>query len=168
MEADISIGTAPLATGGMVTVRMPNADNLRVRIEQIQLEQVRLTSPSLQLQLMNHAQDTAKSSHSPDTHLTSIDLNRAGAALIEIVTRPDMSSAEEAAAFVRALRAVIRWTGVGEGGMEKGELRCDVNVSVQRDEEGSELGTRCEIKNLNGVKFLMGAIGSSPLFLHQS
>ncbi|KAM0786694.1 hypothetical protein ACM66B_002138 [Microbotryomycetes sp. NB124-2] len=136
-----------LAKDGKVNVRLPRpgpdaADSFTVRIEQIQLEQ-----------------DTAKSSHDPETGMTLVDLNRAGAALIEIVTRPDMRSSEEAAAFVRQLQAILRHVGASDANMDKGELRCDVNVSVQRT-GSAENGTRCEIKNLNGVRFLAAAIES--------
>ncbi|GAA5991075.1 hypothetical protein JCM11641_002318 [Rhodosporidiobolus odoratus] len=116
-------------------------DFVDVRIEQIQLEQ-----------------DTAKSFHSPGPpSSTLIDLNRAGAALIEIVTKPDLKTPEQAGAFVKSLQQILRFVGVSKAGMEKGELRCDVNVSVARTGSSTK-GTRCEIKNLNGVKFVMGAI----------
>ncbi|KAK4049564.1 hypothetical protein OIV83_004061 [Microbotryomycetes sp. JL201] len=112
--------------------------------------------------IINHkfdVKDTAKSSHDPETGTTLVDLNRAGAALIEIVTRPDMKSSVQAAAFVRHLQAILRHVGASDANMEKGELRCDVNVSVQRV-GSSESGTRCEIKNMNGVRFLAAAIES--------
>ncbi|GJN93385.1 hypothetical protein Rhopal_006439-T1 [Rhodotorula paludigena] len=158
----------PLAKDGVVRVPRPPIPRARskgkgkqalaedddeyfeVRLEQIQLEQ-----------------DTAKSSHDP--HLdpaggTLVDLNRAGAALVEIVTRPDMRSPEEAAAFVKALQSALRHVGASAANMDKGELRCDVNVSVARlgpdGRETGERGTRCEVKNLNGVRFIAAAIES--------
>ncbi|BGP26762.1 aspartyl-tRNA(Asn)/glutamyl-tRNA (Gln) amidotransferase subunit B [Rhodotorula toruloides] len=169
---------APLATGGYVRVRTPPVrskggkkdkgkgkavvategvkqepeeedDFFIVRLDQIQLEQ-----------------DTAKSFHDPSLPLgpgTLVDLNRAGAALIEIVTKPDMRSPEEATSFVKGLQSILRSSGVSGANMEKGELRCDVNVSVSRlDADGrvEKQGTRCEVKNLNGVRFIGLAIES--------
>src|SRR3712207_9036353 len=84
------------------------------------------------------------------------DLNRAGTALMEIVSRPDMRSAEEAAAYVKKIRTIVRALGTCDGDMEKGNLRADVNVSVRRP--GEELGTRCEIKNVNSFRFIQQAI----------
>ncbi|GAA5827905.1 hypothetical protein JCM3770_006890, partial [Rhodotorula araucariae] len=157
----------PLAKDGLVRVPRPpvkganpkrskaardddDEEYFAVRLEQIQLEQ-----------------DTAKSFHDPSlppSGGTLVDLNRAGAALVEIVTRPDMHSPEEAAAFVKTLQAVLRHIGASGANMDKGELRCDVNVSVARaspdGEEPQEQGTRCEVKNLNGVRFIASAIES--------
>ncbi|KAF8317016.1 Glutamyl-tRNA amidotransferase B subunit [Cantharellus anzutake] len=127
---------APLARNGRVSV---DDTGRVVRIEQIQLEQ-----------------DTAKSTKSPGAEFWRIDLNRAGAGLMEIVSLPDMRTPEEAGAYVRSLQAVLRAVGASDGKMEQGSLRCDVNVSINR--EGEPFGTRCEIKNLNSVKFLMSAI----------
>ncbi|BGP13406.1 hypothetical protein JCM10213v2_001325 [Rhodosporidiobolus nylandii] len=149
---------SPLAKDGLLRVRLNTGKGgagkkkkgkqgeqefVDVRIEQIQLEQ-----------------DTAKSFHDPSLSPpgTLLDLTRAGTALIEIVTAPDLSSSEEAGAFVRALQAILRHTGVSGGNMERGELRCDVNVSVARVGEEEGKGVRCEIKNLNGVRFVQGAI----------
>ncbi|WWC90442.1 aspartyl/glutamyl-tRNA(Asn/Gln) amidotransferase, B subunit [Kwoniella dendrophila CBS 6074] len=101
-------------------------------------------------------QDTAKSQNVGDN--TLVDLNRAGTGLMEIVTEPDMRSAEEAGAFVRKLQGLLRRLGSGDGDMEKGNLRVDVNVSVRRF--GAPFGTRCEIKNINSVRFLQAAIES--------
>ncbi|KAK4704985.1 hypothetical protein P7C70_g1222, partial [Phenoliferia sp. Uapishka_3] len=92
--------------------------------------------------------------------MTLVDLNRAGAALVEIVTMPDMRTPEEAAAFVRSLQSILRHVGASDANMEKGELRCDINVSVQRSNNSGAMGNRCEVKNLNGVRFLVGAINS--------
>ncbi|WRT68671.1 aspartyl/glutamyl-tRNA(Asn/Gln) amidotransferase, B subunit [Kwoniella shivajii] len=101
-------------------------------------------------------QDTAKSQTVGENVL--VDLNRAGTGLMEIVTEPDMRSAEEAGAFVRKLQGLLRRLGSGDGDMEKGNLRVDVNVSVHR--HGTPFGTRCEIKNINSVRFLQAAIES--------
>ncbi|KAK7472588.1 hypothetical protein VKT23_000701 [Stygiomarasmius scandens] len=127
---------APFALNGRIT--LPKFD-LPVRIKQIQLEQ-----------------DTAKSTFNPRTKTSFIDLNRVGTGLLEIVTEPDIRSPEEAAEYVRTLQALLRAVGVSDGNMEAGSLRCDVNVSINRP--GEPPGTRCEIKNLNSVKFMVAAI----------
>ncbi|KAF7299249.1 Glutamyl-tRNA(Gln) amidotransferase subunit B, mitochondrial [Mycena indigotica] len=126
----------PIAVGG--TVALTNR-NSAIRINQIQLEQ-----------------DTAKTTFDPRTRTSSIDLNRAGSALMEIVTEPDIRSPEEAGMYVRTLQSILRAVGASDGNMETGSLRCDVNVSINR--AGEPLGTRCEIKNLNSVKFMQSAI----------
>ncbi|KAF9462046.1 Glutamyl-tRNA-Gln amidotransferase B subunit [Collybia nuda] len=130
---------APLALNGRLTIDVPNIPSFAVRIKQVQLEQ-----------------DTAKSTFDPRTRTASIDLNRAGTGLMEIVSEPDLRSPEEAGAYVRMLQAVLRAVGSSDGNMEQGSLRCDVNVSVNRI--GRPPGTRCEIKNLNSVRFIMAAI----------
>ncbi|KAJ7071864.1 glutamyl-tRNA amidotransferase [Mycena belliarum] len=127
---------APIALDGHLNI--PNRDS-PIRIKQIQLEQ-----------------DTAKSVFDPHTRTSNIDLNRAGTGLLEIVTEPDLRSPEEAAGFVRTLQAMLRAIGASDGNMEAGSLRCDVNVSI--NSVGQPHGTRCEIKNLNGVKFIQAAI----------
>ncbi|KAJ7505476.1 Glutamyl-tRNA amidotransferase subunit B, mitochondrial [Mycena galericulata] len=132
---------APIALGGYLHI--PNRDS-PIRIKQIQLEQ-----------------DTAKSTFDPRTRTSNIDLNRAGTALLEIVTEPDLRSPEEAGAYVRALQAMLRAIGASDGNMEAGSLRCDVNVSV--NPVGEPPGTRCEIKNLNSVKFMQVAISHEVL-----
>ncbi|KAK2465978.1 hypothetical protein APHAL10511_001619 [Amanita phalloides] len=129
---------APLALNGKIDVICPPSSFL-VRIKQVQLEQ-----------------DTAKSTLNPRRRISRIDLNRAGAGLMEIVTEPDMRSPEEAGAYVRTLQAIVRAIGASDGNMEEGSLRCDVNVSVNRI--GKPPGTRCEIKNLNSIRFMMAAI----------
>ncbi|GAA5909736.1 glutamyl-tRNA(Gln) amidotransferase subunit PET112 [Sporobolomyces salmoneus] len=136
---------SPLAKGGKIRIRTNRTEGfVDVRLDQVQLEQ-----------------DTAKSFHDPSISGTLIDLNRSGTALIEIVTQPDLSSAEEAASFVKSLQAILRHVGASDANMERGELRCDVNVSVQRaNDETIGSGTRCEVKNLNGVRFIAGAIES--------
>ncbi|KAF9782250.1 Glutamyl-tRNA amidotransferase B subunit [Thelephora terrestris] len=134
---------APISLGGYLML----ANCMRkVGIKQIQLEQ-----------------DTGKSTF--DVHLgkSSIDLNRAGTALLEIVSDPDMSSPEEAGEYVRTLQAVLRSVAASDGNMEQGSLRCDVNVSINK--KGEPAGTRCEIKNLNSVKNMQVAI-ASEVFRH--
>jgi aspartyl-tRNA(Asn)/glutamyl-tRNA(Gln) amidotransferase subunit B len=111
-----------------------------VRISQIQLEQ-----------------DTAKSTYDAYSSQALIDLNRAGTALIEIISEPDMHSSAEAAAYVRKVQKILRTTGASDADMEKGSLRIDVNVSVAV--ESGARGTRCEIKNLNSVRSMIDAIG---------
>lgn len=129
---------APLATGGHL--QLPEHKRT-VRIKQIQLEQ-----------------DTGKSTFDTRKRLSTIDLNRAGTGLMEIVSEPDLRSPEEAGEYVRTLQALLRAIGSSDGNMEQGSLRCDVNVSVNR--LGEPNGTRCEIKNLNSVKFMMVAVCS--------
>jgi len=101
-------------------------------------------------------QDAGKSLHDQDIKNSYIDLNRSGCALMEIVSEPDLSSPIEAAEYVKKLRSILRYIGSCDGNMEKGNLRADVNVSVKR--EGERLGTRCEIKNVNSIKFIQQAI----------
>ncbi|KAF8530900.1 Glutamyl-tRNA amidotransferase B subunit [Gautieria morchelliformis] len=135
---------APLALGGQIVLDDTTGAKA-VGIEQIQLEQ-----------------DTAKSTLD-QSGSTAIDLNRAGSALMEIISRPEMRSPEEAGAYVKALQAILRAVGSSDGNMEQGSFRCDVNVSVNRP--GQTFGTRCEVKNLNSVKFLMTAI-TSEVYRH--
>ena len=101
-------------------------------------------------------QDAGKSIHDNDIKNTLIDLNRSGCALMEIVSEPDLRSPEEAAQYVKKLRSILRCIGTCDGNMERGNLRADVNVSVRRP--NSDLGTRCEIKNVNSIKFIQQAI----------
>ena len=102
-------------------------------------------------------QDAGKSIHDQHPQYTLVDLNRSGIALMEIVSMPDMRTAEEAGAYVKKLRTILRYIGSCDGNMEEGSMRADVNVSVRRVGE-TELGTRCEIKNVNSVRFVMQAI----------
>ncbi|RIA88294.1 B subunit of glutamyl-tRNA amidotransferase [Glomus cerebriforme] len=132
---------APISLGGKIT--LSPLDGLEyetdVRIKQIQIEQ-----------------DTGKSIHDVRPGIVLIDLNRSGTGLMEIVTEPDIRSSKEAGLTVRKLQTLLRTLGSSDGNMEEGSLRCDVNVSVH--EAGTPFGTRCEIKNLNSIKFLMAAI----------
>ena len=114
------------------------------------------TSFSVEIERLHLEQDAGKSIHDLDPNWTYVDLNRAGTALMEIVSRPDIRSAEGAAAYVKKLRTILRCVGACDGDMEKGNLRADVNVSVRKP--GGELGTRCEIKNVNSYRFIQQAI----------
>ena len=111
---------------------------------------VRLTRAHLE-------EDAGKSLHEDFHGMSGIDLNRAGTPLLEIVTEPDMRSAEEAVAYAKALHSLVRWIGICDGNMQEGSFRCDANVSV-RPKGADALGTRCEIKNLNSFRFLEEAI----------
>ena len=106
---------------------------------------------------MHLEQDAGKSIHDQDFKNSFIDLNRSGCALMEIVSEPDMRSPEEAAEYVKKLRNILRYIGSCDGNMEKGNLRADVNVSV-RELGSKKFGTRCEIKNVNSIKFIQQAI----------
>src|SRR5215207_1429275 len=101
-------------------------------------------------------QDAGKMLHDQHPSFSYVDLNRSGVALMEIVSRPDMRSPDEAGAYLRKLRAILRYVGSCDGNMEQGSMRADVNVSVRR--AGEPLGTRCEVKNVNSVRFVQAAI----------
>jgi len=129
----------PIVGEGQIEVERDDGSVFTVRIERLHLEQ-----------------DAGKSIHDLDPNATMVDLNRAGTALMEIVSYPDMRSSEEASAYVKKLRAILRYLGTCDGDMEKGNLRADVNVSVRRP--GEPLGTRCEIKNVNSYRYIQQAI----------
>jgi aspartyl-tRNA(Asn)/glutamyl-tRNA(Gln) amidotransferase subunit B len=135
----ISQYKSPIVGEAEVLVDMADGETVRVGIERLHLEQ-----------------DAGKSLHDQHATMSLIDLNRSGVALMEIVTRPDLRSAEEAKAFLGKLRIILRYLGTCDGDMEKGHLRADVNVSVRKP--GAALGTRCEIKNLNSIRFIGQAI----------
>ena len=135
----ISQYKSPIVGEGEVLVDMPDGETVRVGIERLHLEQ-----------------DAGKSLHEQHPAASLVDLNRSGVALMEIVTKPDLRSAEDAKAFLSKLRTILRYLGTCDGDMEKGHLRADVNVSVRRP--GAALGTRCEIKNLNSIRFIGQAI----------
>src|SRR5207249_12115160 len=101
-------------------------------------------------------QDAGKLLHDRSPTMSYVDLNRSGVALMEIVSKPDLRSADDAKAYVTKLRSILRYLGTCDGDMEKGSLRADVNVSVRRP--GEPLGTRCEIKNVNSIRFVGQAI----------
>ncbi len=102
-------------------------------------------------------QDAGKSLHDQDPHNSFVDLNRSGIALMEIVSKPDLSSPEEVSVYVKKLRSIMRYLNTCDGNMEEGSLRADVNVSV-RKKGSKDFGTRCEIKNMNSIKFIQQAI----------
>ena len=129
----------PIVGEGEIFIDLPGGETARVGIERLHLEQ-----------------DAGKSLHDQHADHSFVDLNRAGVALMEIVSRPDMRSSEEAAAFLRKLRAILRYLGTCDGNMDEGSMRADVNVSVRRP--GTELGTRCEIKNVNSMRFIAQAV----------
>ena len=135
----ISQYKSPVVGEGEVVLDMPDGDNVTVGIERLHLEQ-----------------DAGKLLHDRHPAMSLVDLNRAGVALMEIVSKPDLRSSEEAKAYVSKLRTILRYLGTCDGDMEKGNLRADVNVSVRKP--GAPLGTRCEIKNVNSIRFIGQAI----------
>lgn len=132
----------PLVGEGFVKIDLEDGSSKNIGIERIHIEQ-----------------DAGKSIHDISPTKTFIDLNRAGVGLMEIVTKPDFRSPEEAGAFLRKLRSIVRYLGTCDGNMDEGSMRCDVNVSV-RKVGGTEFRTRNEMKNVNSVKFVMQAIES--------
>src|SRR5471032_2945124 len=108
------------------------------------------------IERLHMEQDAAKSLHDQHPDHSYVDFNRSGVALMEIVTRPDMRSSEEAAAYLRKVRAIVRYLGTCDGNMDEGSMRADVNVSVRKP--GGPLGTRCEIKNVNSMRFVALAV----------
>ena len=140
----------PLVGEGEVLVEMGEGVARRVRIERIHMEQ-----------------DAGKSIHDMDPNMSFVDLNRTGVALMEIVSRPDIRGPEEAAAYIAKLRQILRYLGTCDGNMQNGNLRADVNVSIclpgqyekyQETRDFAHLGTRCEIKNMNSMRFIQQAI----------
>jgi len=134
----ISQYKSPVVGEGVVTIDTPDGP-VEVGIERLHLEQ-----------------DAGKSLHDQHATMSLVDLNRAGVALMEIVSKPDLRSADDAKAYVSKLRSILRYLGTCDGDMEKGNLRADVNVSVRRP--GEPLGIRCEIKNVNSIRFIGQAI----------
>ncbi len=129
----------PIVGEGEVTVDLDGGESVTIGIERLHLEQ-----------------DAGKSLHERHPTVSYVDLNRSGVALMEIVSKPDLRSAEQAKAYVAKLRSILRYLGTCDGDMEKGNLRADVNVSVRKP--GGPLGTRCEIKNMNSISFIGDAI----------
>ena len=129
----------PIVGEGVVVVDMPGGKSFTVEIERLHLEQ-----------------DAGKSLHDQHPDQSFVDLNRSGVALMEIVSRPDLRSSEEAAAYLKKLRAILRYLGTCDGNMDEGSMRADVNVSVRKP--GDKLGTRCEIKNVNSMRFVAAAV----------
>ncbi len=135
----ISQYKSPIVGEGKVLLDMEDGSTVEVGIERLHLEQ-----------------DAGKSLHDQRPKFSYVDLNRSGVALMEIVSKPDMRSAEQAKAYVSKLRAILRYLGTCDGNMEQGSLRADINVSVRRP--GEPFGTRCEIKNVNSIRFMGQAI----------
>ena len=131
--------TAPICKGGYLTIQTPNGEK-NVKLNRIHMEE-----------------DAGKSIHDLFDDYTAIDLNRAGTPLLEIVTEPDLSSAQEAFDYITALRKLVRWLDVCDGNMEEGSLRCDANISIRLKGE-TKLGTRVEVKNLNSIRNVKKAI----------
>ena len=129
----------PIVGEGVVTIDLDNDKSIEIGIERLHLEQ-----------------DAGKSLHDQHPNMSYVDLNRSGCALMEIVSRADMRSADEAKAYVTKLRQIMRYLGTCDGNMEQGSMRADVNVSVRKP--GAEFGTRCEIKNVNSIRFMGQAI----------
>jgi aspartyl-tRNA(Asn)/glutamyl-tRNA(Gln) amidotransferase subunit B len=129
----------PIVGAGSVTIELANGETRTIGVTRLHLEQ-----------------DAGKSLHDQSPEHSYIDLNRAGVALMEIVSEPDMRSPEEAGAYLRKLRAILRYLGTCDGNMEEGSLRADVNVSVRRP--GEPFRTRCEVKNVNSIRFVMQAV----------
>ena len=119
-------------------------------------EQDESSAKTVGIERIHVEQDAGKLMHDQHATMSYVDLNRAGVALMEIVSRPDMRSPAEAGAYLRKLRAILRYVGSCDGNMEEGSMRADVNVSVRKP--GGELGTRTETKNVNSVRFVMAAI----------
>src|SRR5262245_25442131 len=134
----ISQFEAPIVEGGSLAI-VVGGEERAIRLTRAHLEE-----------------DAGKLLHEDFHGMSGVDLNRAGIPLLEIVSEPDMRSAEEAVTYARALHALVRWIDICDGNMQEGSFRCDANVSVRRP--GAPLGTRCEIKNLNSFRFLERAI----------
>jgi aspartyl-tRNA(Asn)/glutamyl-tRNA(Gln) amidotransferase subunit B len=135
----ISQYKSPIVGEGEVVVELEGGETATIGIERLHLEQ-----------------DAGKSLHDQNPSMSLVDLNRSGVALMEIVSKPDIRSSEQAKAYVAKLRSILRYLGTCDGDMEKGSLRADVNVSVRK--VGDPLGTRCEIKNMNSINFIGRAI----------
>jgi aspartyl-tRNA(Asn)/glutamyl-tRNA(Gln) amidotransferase subunit B len=135
----ISQYTQPIVGKGIITLDLPEGVKRHVGITRLHLEQ-----------------DAGKSLHDQHPTKSYIDLNRSGVALMEIVSEPDMRSSEEAAAYLKKMRSILRYLGTCDGNMEEGSMRCDVNVSVRKP--GGDLGTRCEIKYVNSIRYVQQAI----------
>ncbi len=135
----ISQYSQPIVGRGELLLDLPDGVIRRIGITRLHLEM-----------------DAGKSLHDQHPQKTYVDLNRSGVALMEIVSEPDLRSSEEAGAYMRKLRTILRYLGTCDGNMEEGSLRCDANISVRRP--GAPFGTRCEIKNLNSIRFVQQAI----------
>ncbi|MAU27947.1 MAG: Asp-tRNA(Asn)/Glu-tRNA(Gln) amidotransferase GatCAB subunit B [Pelagibacterales bacterium] len=135
----ISQFKSPIVGEGWIVIDLGKGETKKIGIERLHLEQ-----------------DAGKLMHDQHPRLSFVDLNRSGIPLMEIVSMPDMRDWEEAGAYLRKLRSIVRYIGSCDGNMDQGSLRCDANISVRRP--GEEFGTRCELKNINSVKFMMKAV----------
>lgn len=130
----------PIVSGGQVVIQLEDGSNKTINVTRAHLEE-----------------DAGKSVHEGFGHFTGIDLNRAGTPLLEIVSEPDIRSAEEAVAYMKKIHTLVRYLDISDGNMQEGSLRCDANVSIRYEGE-TELGTRAEIKNINSFRFVEQAI----------
>ena len=135
----------PIVSGGSVEVAVPGSPSRQIELTRAHLEE-----------------DAGKSLHDAMPNATGVDLNRAGAPLLEIVTEPQLRSPEEASACMRGIHQLVTWIGISDGAMQEGSLRCDANISLKKPED-TELGTRTEIKNLNSFRFVERALHSEIL-----
>ena len=135
----ISQFKSPIVGEGWIIIDLDKGETKKIGIERLHLEQ-----------------DAGKLMHDQHPSLSFVDLNRSGIPLMEIVSKPDMRDWEEAGAYLRKLRSIVRYIGSYDGNMDQGSLRCDANISVRKP--GEEFGTRCELKNINSVKFMMKAV----------
>ena len=143
----------PVVQGGEIAIVSPTRGEIKVRLTRAHLEEDAGKS-------MHEGYDVGGYDDAPHdfpANVTGIDLNRAGTPLLEIVSEPDLRSAEEAVVYAKALHGLVRWIGICDGNMQEGSFRCDANVSVRRAGD-TKLGTRCEIKNLNSFRFMQEAI----------
>ncbi|MEP6444494.1 MAG: Asp-tRNA(Asn)/Glu-tRNA(Gln) amidotransferase subunit GatB, partial [Hyphomicrobiales bacterium] len=129
----------PIVGEGIIYLDMKDGERVEIGVERLHLEQ-----------------DAGKSMHDQHPTMSFVDLNRSGVALMEIVSKPDLRSSEEARTYLTKLRAILRYLGTCDGNMEQGSMRADINVSVRKP--GGEFGTRCEIKNVNSMRFAVAAI----------
>ncbi|MCA0449781.1 MAG: Asp-tRNA(Asn)/Glu-tRNA(Gln) amidotransferase subunit GatB [Proteobacteria bacterium] len=136
----ISQFTRPIVSGGRLVLDMPGGKTREIGVTRLHMEQ-----------------DAGKSIHDQHPSKSYIDLNRSGVCLMEIVSEPEIRTPEEAGAYLKKLRAILRYLGTCDGNMEEGSMRCDANVSVRRV-GATEFGTRCEIKNVNSIRYVMQAI----------
>ena len=138
----------PIVGEGKVTIDFKDGSSKDIRIVRLHLEQ-----------------DAGKSLHDQNPTKTYVDLNRSGVALMEIVSEPDIRSADEAGLYINKIRSILMYLNTCDGNMQEGSLRADVNISVRKP--GNDYGTRCEIKNLNSIKFIKQAINNEEIFYAQ-
>ncbi len=136
----ITQSDAPICSDGYVSIRLEDGSSKKIRLIRIHMEE-----------------DAGKNIHATDSNESFVDLNRTGTPLLEIVTYPDIASTYEAKAYLKTLRAIVQYLGICSGNMEEGAFRADTNISV-RKKDSSQLGTRCELKNINSFKFIGDAI----------